>query len=147
MADRDNLDLTTSLTWLAHLVERFANIRLAKTSLPDGLSYARANLLLAIDNAQRDGTSARMVDIALDLGVTGRTLTTMVDALVRQGFVSREVDAQDRRAFQLRLTNDGAALVEPLRIELAAAASTVMAPLTPQDVATLSRLLNRLIER
>lgn len=147
MADRAALDLTTSITWLAHLIERFANLRLAEGSFPKGMSYARANLLLAVHAAHEEGHSARMVDIALDLGVTGRTLTTMVDSLEKQDLVKREVDPADRRAFQLVLTKQGADLVPELQSELQEAAETVAAPLSENDRAQLARLIDRLIER
>lgn len=147
MTDRATLDLTTSITWLAHLIERYANIRLAQADLPAGMSYARANLLLAVHAAHVEGNSARMVDIALDLGVTARTLTTMVDSLAKQDLIERTVDPSDRRAFQLVLTNTGSELVPLLQTELAHAAETVAAPLAPPDRDTLSRLINRLIER
>ena len=147
MTDRSTLDLTTSISWLAHLIERFANLRLAAGSFPQGMSYARANLLLAVNAAHREENSARMVDIALDLGVTGRTLTTMVDSLEKQGLIRREVDQSDRRAFQLVLTAAGTALVPQLVAELAQAAETVAAPLSSTDRDHLARLINQLIER
>lgn len=147
MTDRVTLDLTTSITWLAHLIERYANIRIAQADLPDGMSYARANLILAVESARAEGNSARMVDIALDLGVTARTLTTMVDALAKQGLIERTTDPDDRRAYQLVLTGDGSNLVPQLRAELAHAAEAVAAPLGANDRETLARLINRLIER
>lgn len=147
MADRAALDLTTSITWLAHLIERFANLRLAEGSFPKGMSYARANLLLAVHAAHEEGHSARMVDIALDLGVTGRTLTTMVDSLEKQNLVSREVDPADRRAFQLVLTRQGTELLPQLRSELDEAAEAVTAPLSSTDRNRLGELIDKLIER
>jgi DNA-binding MarR family transcriptional regulator len=147
MSDRVTLELTTSITWLAHLIERYANIRLAQAGLPAGMSYARANLLLAVAGAHAEGNSARMVDIALDLGVTARTLTTMVDALAKQGLVERSVDPDDRRAFQLVLTDAGLALVPQLQSELGQAAEAVAAPLGNRERETLVQLINRLIER
>lgn len=147
MSDRVTLELTTSITWLAHLIERYANIRLAQAGFPAGMSYARANLLLAVAAAHAEGNSARMVDIALDLGVTARTLTTMVDALAKQGLVERSVDPDDRRAFQLVLTDAGTELLPQLHDELHQAAEAVAAPLGGQDRETLVRLINRLIER
>lgn len=147
MSDRVTLDLTTSITWLAHLIERFANIRLAQGGFPSGMSYARANLLLAVAAAHAEGNSARMVDISLDLGVTARTLTTMVDALAKQGLIERAVDPEDRRAFQLVLTDAGTELLPQLHDELHQAAEAVAAPLGVGDRETLVRLINRLIER
>lgn len=147
MSDRNTLDLTTSITWLAHLIERYANIRLAKADLPQGMSYARANLILAVHAAHIEGNSARMVDIALDLGVTGRTLTTMVDSLAKQELVERTVDPNDRRAYQLVLTDAGRALVPLLQSELSLASETVTAPLGDRERDVLAQLINQLIER
>lgn len=147
MTDRSTLDLTTSITWLAHLIERFANLRLAAGSFPKGMSYARANLLIAVNVAHEEGNSARMVDIALDLGVTGRTLTTMVDSLEKQNLIRREIDPADRRAFQLVLTSEGSALVPQLIAELSEAAEAVAAPLSSTDRQRLAGLINQLIER
>lgn len=147
MSDRATLDLTTSITWLAHLIERFANLRLAAAELPKGMSYARANLLIAVHTAHMEQNSARMVDIALDLGVTGRTLTTMVDSLEKQELIERVVDPSDRRAYQLVLTEQGSELVPQLQSELAQAGEAVAAPLSGSDRAQLARLINQLIER
>jgi DNA-binding MarR family transcriptional regulator len=147
MTDRITLDLTTSISWLAHMVERYANLRLAQAGLPQAMSYARANLLLAVHAAHTEGNSARMVDIALDLGVTARTLTTMVDSLARQQLIERTVDPNDRRAFQLMLTDGGRELVPLLQSELSHAAEAVAAPLDARDRDMLAQLVNRLIER
>ena len=147
MPDRNTLDLTTSITWLAHLIERYANLRLARADIPKGMSYARANLILAVHAAAVEGNSARMVDIALDLGVTGRTLTTMVDSLAKQDLVERTVDPNDRRAYQLVLTETGRELVPVLQSELSMASETVTAPLGDRERDVLGQLINQLIER
>lgn len=147
MTDRANLDLTTSITWLAHLIERFANLRLAAGGFPQGMSYARANLLIAVRSAHEDGNSARMVDIAMDLGVTGRTLTTMVDSLEKQSLIRRETDPADRRAYQLVLTQAGNDLIPRLQEELSEASETVVAPLSDADRSRLAGLIDQLIAR
>lgn len=147
MSDHATLDLTTSITWLAHLIERFANIRLAAANVPAGMSYARANLLIAVHAAHAEQNSSRMVDISLDLGVTARTLTTMVDSLANQGLIERVVDPADRRAYQLVLTDEGNALVPVLQSELAQAAEMVSSPLSENDRTHLASLINRLIDR
>ena len=141
------LEISSSIVWLAHLIDRFANTRLAQGGFPTGMSFARANLLFAVHAARQNETSSRMVDIALDLGVTARTLTTMVDALERQGLVERVPDANDRRAIQLEITPDGVVILDPLAQSLDAACEAVLGPLAEDERAVLMRLLNRLIER
>lgn len=141
------MEISSSIVWLAHLIDRFANTRLAQGSFPKGMSFARANLLFAVYAARQNETSSRMVDISLDLGVTARTLTTMVDALEKQGLLERVPDANDRRAIQLEITGQGIALVDPLAQALDTASEAVMGPLDHSERRTLLRLLTRLIER
>jgi DNA-binding MarR family transcriptional regulator len=47
-------------------------------------------------------------DLAGHLGVTSATMSIAVGRLVEQGYVTRELDAVDRRKVQLRLTEAGA---------------------------------------
>lgn len=143
----DAADICSSIVWLGHLIERFANTRLPEAGVPAGISSARANLLLAVHAAREHDGSTRMVDIALDLGVTGRTLTTMVDAMEKQGMLERVPDPDDRRAIQLELTGEGQAMVGPLAEAMASAGDVILSPLSVSEQATLSRLLTRLIER
>ena len=140
-------EICSSIIWMGHLIERFANTRLPEANLAPGLSLPRAHLLFAVHAAQQHGGSTRMVDIALDLGVTARTLTTMVDALERQELISRIPDPHDRRAIQLELSDRGRALMEPLAQAVESASELIMSPLDAAERATLLRLLTRLIER
>ena len=127
----------------AHLIDRFANGRLPSFGVPAGLSMPRVRLLLAVHEAGRP----RMSDVAWDLGVTARTITTMVDALEDEGVLVRQPDASDRRAILLQLTPHGEAQVETIERAFAAIGEAVLAPLAPADRAELRRLLTRLIER
>lgn len=140
-------EISSSIIWLGHLIERFANTRLPEAGVPAGVSVARANLLLAVHAAREHDGSTRMVDIALDLGVTGRTLTSMVDALEKQELLARMPDPDDRRAIQLELTERGEALIGPLADAMADASEIILSPLDAEEQATLGHLLNRLIER
>ena len=140
-------EICSSIIWLGHLIERFSNTRIPEANLAPGLSLPRAQLLFAVHAAQQHGGSSRMVDIALDLGVTARTLTTMVDALERQSLVTRVPDPEDRRAIQLELSDSGRALMEPLSQAVESASEVIMSPLDASEQATLLRLLTRLIER
>jgi DNA-binding MarR family transcriptional regulator len=143
----DASEICSTIIWMGHLIERFANTRLPQAHLAPGMSLPRANLLFAVHSAQRNGTSTRMVDIALDLGVTARTITTMVDALEDQGLITRVPDARDRRAIQLAITDAGLDILEPLSQAVDAASEILMSPLDASERQTLLRLMTRLIER
>ena len=51
-------------------------------------------------------------DLSSALGVTARNITTIVDALEREGLLVRKPDPTDRRAILLELTEKGHAHVE-----------------------------------
>ena len=146
-ADAEATEICAAIIWLGHLIERFANTRLPQADLPPGMSLARAHLLFAVAAAQRNDTSSKMVDIALDLGVTARTITTMVDALEKQGLIARVPDPHDRRAIQLEMTPQGEALLAPLSQTVDTASDIILSPLAAADRRTLLDLLTRLIER
>jgi len=141
--DADAVGVTTAIVRAAHLIDRFANGRLPAFGLPAGMSMPRVRLLLAVHEAGRP----RMSEVAWDLGVTARTITTMVDALEDEGVLIRQPHATDRRAILLELTPQGAAQVETIQQALASISDTVLAPLTLAERAELARLLTVLVER
>ena len=135
-----------NIFWLSHLIERLAQDRLPEFDAPAGMSFSRASLILAVANGQLAGAS-RMSDVAMDIGLTARTVTTMVDSLERDGLMLRRPDPNDRRAIQLELTAAGDALVSVLARALEDLGAAVLAPLSKQEQASLLALLDRLIER
>lgn len=84
-----------------------------------GLTETKAHLVFVLHHA---GPSTQRV-LADALGVTPRTVTTLVDELSEAGVVTREPHPTDRRATLVTFTAEGAALGEGLvsgRAELAA---------------------------
>lgn len=67
-----------------------------------GLTAARANVLWLLSGGAR--TQRDLADL---LGVTPRNITGLVDALVADGFVTREVHPEDRRAHLVSLSPTG----------------------------------------
>jgi len=141
--DADAVAVTTAIVRAAHLIDRFANGRLAAFGLPAGLSMPRVRLLLAVHEAGRP----RMSEVAWDLGVTARTITTMVDALEDEGVLVRQPHATDRRAILLELTPQGLAQVETIRQALVSISDAVLAPLSADERGELGRMLAAIFER
>ena len=139
--------ICNSIIWMSHLIERYANARLPSFGLPPTLTMPRVRLLLAVASGAAEATSTRMSDIALDLGVTARTITTMVDALETEGRVERVPDPNDRRAISLVLTERGEAAVPAIQQALDEISAAVVAPLGDDEQESLHTLLTRLIER
>ncbi|QFU93024.1 MarR family winged helix-turn-helix transcriptional regulator [Amycolatopsis sp. YIM 10] len=103
-----------------------------------GLSEARARLLVTVSELE----PARMGRLASDLGVSPRSVTSMVDALERDGLITREPDPEDRRATLLRLTADSRARMSRLFDAQHQLAEDLLAPLGEDDRANLHRMLS-----
>ncbi len=93
-------DVIHALIGTAHVIERVFDARLAKFKLPVRLSGPRLHILIAVEQAKR----LRMGDVASALGITPRTVTTLVDGIERDGLIRRVLDPKDRRATLLELT-------------------------------------------
>lgn len=128
---------------MAHLIERFANGRLPAFGVPAGLSMARVRMLTTLHTAG----SMRMSDLAWELGVTSRTITSMVDALEDEGLLSRQPDPADRRAILLGVTEAGEARLDLIHRALDEIGSLVLSPLSERERVALDEMLVRLTER
>lgn len=79
------------------------------------VSYAKEHSLSmsqigALFHIHREGACA-MAEIGEDLGVTSAAVSQMLERLVQNGLVLRDVDPEDRRAKRVRLTERGEAIV------------------------------------
>jgi DNA-binding MarR family transcriptional regulator len=109
---------------------------------PSKLSIPRAALLAAVVDAAPE--RVRMGDLSCALGVTARNITTIVDALEREGLLVRKPDPTDRRAILLELTEKGHAHVEHIQAVQRDLAECVFAPLNRHERSALYALLTRL---
>ena len=78
---------------------------------PTGQTSARMETLSAILNSP---PLSPQVDIARRLRIEGPTLTRMIDALEKDRLVERVPDPADRRTRQLRVTEEGEAVLEEI---------------------------------
>ena len=83
-------------------------------------------------------------DLARAVGIEGPTLTRHVDAMERDGLVTRHRDTGDRRAVRVELTEAGEALHAELLRAVIAFNRRLRRGLAEDDVAQLHELLDRL---
>ncbi|WP_460072614.1 MarR family winged helix-turn-helix transcriptional regulator [Streptomyces sp. YKOK-I1] len=95
-----------------------------------GASVARLRALRMLARAERP---LRMRDLSEMTGVAARTTTSIVDSLERDGLVERVRHPDDRRAFLLRLTDDGLRCHREAEEVDRLALAEATAGLTPQD--------------
>ncbi len=133
-------EVVMTLIATAHRLRRVLDARLS--SHPDliGLSGPRLRLLLAVEEAERP----RMGDLAADLGITARTVTTLVDALEKEGLLVRLADPTDRRATLLGLTDRARTQFEQVRSVQLALGEELVAPLNQAQRRQLLDLLSQL---
>lgn len=110
-------------------------------------SFADLDLLgtLAIDEEQ----SMRATDLAATLYLSNAVVSLRVRRLVKQGLIARAHQPDDRRAFALRLTAQGRALIGRALPLIAREAKIVrfFAHMSPTDRGHLVRILGDLHQR
>lgn len=114
--------------------------------------------------AAMEGTGLRQVPFAvlsivaanpgINQGATGRMLgikranmVALINELVDKGLVDRDVDPNDRRAFSLTATEQGAAALADAVQRIEMHENRMLADMTPQERATLLDLLGRIERR
>jgi DNA-binding MarR family transcriptional regulator len=133
-------EVIMTLIATSHRIQRVFNTRLSRQKSAVKLSGPRLRLLLAVEAVGR----LRMGDVAEDLGITARTVTTLVDALEREGLLVRLPDPTDRRATLLELTEQARTQFEQVRGLQMELGEELVARLDPQQRRLLLYLLSRL---
>ncbi|HTU72706.1 MAG TPA: MarR family transcriptional regulator [Trebonia sp.] len=134
MAYEDPVQLADLLHRLTRRLRRGQAQQLA----PLGLTPAQERALRVIT---RGDEPRRMTELAEQLGIVPRSLTTVIDALEEAGLVRREVDPRNRRATLVLLTDKGSAVRDDMREARRRAAEELFAPLAAEDREALARLL------
>lgn len=114
--------------------------RAAERLLGGHMSGPRTRILVVVGKM----APIRMGDLAAGLGVTPRTMTTMVDALEHDGLLLRQPDPRDRRATLLTLTPAGEASINEIVAAEREISEILLAPLDVTQRQQLLELLNHL---
>ncbi len=84
--------------------------------------------------------------VATFLGVVPTTMTSIVDRLVKRGFVSRARPESNRRAVSLNLTEEGAAAFARLEAEELASSRFMLEALPEEERAAFVRSMTRIAD-
>jgi DNA-binding MarR family transcriptional regulator len=134
------LELAELFTHTARRLRRGSIVQLT----PLGLTYAQARVLRLV---AAEGRPLRMADLAAQLDVVPRSVTTMVDALETAGFVARHADPGDRRSVLVALSDQGRRLLDGLEAARRDSAEEVFGGLDPDQQNRLHELLEDLCAR
>jgi DNA-binding MarR family transcriptional regulator len=95
-----------------------------------------------------ENPGAMLYEIAQNLNTPKSTLTSVVDRLEKRGYVNRVISSKDRRSFELLLTRKGrSAQQQHIESEELIYKKIASALDTPEEVATLITLLEKIVER
>ncbi|CAN5689949.1 MarR family transcriptional regulator [soil metagenome] len=115
-----------------------------------GLTESQSELLRLV--GRRPGISVSQA--AAELGLAANTASTLVSKLCAGGFLTRDVDEQDRRVGRLRLTEPTQSVVDESRTARRAALSEALDLLEPSEIddltaglAVLTKITRLLYER
>lgn len=97
--------------------------------------------LVALSALAKHPEGCRSGDLASQLGVSAASMTRLVEILVSARWVARAADSSDARATLVRLTPEGRATLDDLRIESESRLAADIAALTPRDRAVLAAAL------
>jgi DNA-binding MarR family transcriptional regulator len=129
-------EVVGTLMRLLHAIRRGQRMRFGDRDL----SGPRIRLLAAVAEAR----PVRMGDLADRLGLTARTITTLVDALEQDGLVERQADPTDRRATLIDMTPMGHRYNDHISSGLSDMAEQIVGPLGAEERGQLLNLLSRL---
>jgi DNA-binding MarR family transcriptional regulator len=136
MAPQPELDPVDGLAQLSFVITGMLERRAAEHEL----SIPATRLLGVLRD--REPT---MQELARLLDLDKSSVTGLVDRAERRGLVARAPSPADGRATLVRLTDAGRALVSGAAELFAADVAALLGQLAPQDRATLSQLVSRLL--
>jgi DNA-binding MarR family transcriptional regulator len=111
------------------------------------ISQGRFAVLMQLNRAACSGGASTPAELAEATGVTRATMTGLIDTLVRDGYVTREPDATDRRMTTVTLTQNGASLLEAILPDHFKRMARLMRPLSEAERQTMLHLLLKIIEQ
>ena len=124
-------DLLNQLLAISELMRRDMARAFAGTPLTESRVAVLWTLRMLGASTQRD--------VATALGVSGKNVSLLVDALEATGYVNRATHPTDRRAVLLELTESANVMMATMEREHAELAETLVAAVAPGDVVATQR--------
>jgi DNA-binding MarR family transcriptional regulator len=111
-----------------------------------GMSLAQYRILMHLFFAENMGERGELnpSEISERQGVSRNTISSLIRNLEDDGLIMRRLDQQDRRKFNISLTDDGRSLVSQYAREHFGQVSQCFSGLTETEQETLSQLLNKI---
>ncbi len=131
-----NKELLSLMFEMSRMLKR--EISRESTLMP---SFLHAETLRFIQEAEREGNSPTMRDVADYLKIAPPSATALVNGFVKDRVITRVADPKDRRIVRLSLSKKGVQFLEVTRIQREKAFAHLLAPLSAADSRSLARIL------
>ncbi len=109
----------------------------------DGLNDSRAHIIWELGHRG----ASKQAALATALGVTPRAITSLVDALVSHGLVTREPHPSDRRATLVTLTDRGEEVAHSFRVGHQELARRLFGDVPAGQLKTFDAVLEHVLDR
>lgn len=134
----DELRLWLRLLTCTQLIEKRVRLGLRtqfETTLP------RFDLMAQLE---REPQGMKMGDLSRQMMVSGGNITTITDQLVKEGWVQRVDEAGDRRAWRVKLTDEGRAFFLHMAKAHERWIVNAFETLSPKEIQSLQTLLHKI---
>jgi DNA-binding MarR family transcriptional regulator len=111
---------------------------------PEGVSWGGFSLLFHLWISGPDNPMETRA-LAVSIGCARPSVSSLCDTLERDGLITRQGDANDRRLVRVALTRNGRRLIEELFPRFNAGEAELVAGLSEEDRQLLATLLRRLL--
>jgi len=112
---------------------------------PAGLSWSKLFILLWLRAMQEEGKQGlNPSKLSGHLAVTRNTVSTLLSGLERQGYISRELDLEDKRRFVIHLTPAGSEVAEKYSLPLFSHLQGLLSSIDHEQQVILIRVLTEL---
>jgi len=114
-----------------------------------GLSYAQYRILMVLlfHEWLGDEQGLNPSTISAEQGTSRNTISALIRSLEEAGLIERQLDAADRRRFNIRLTEAGRVQVREHANRHMCTIADIFSALSSDEMATLSALLQKVYER
>jgi DNA-binding MarR family transcriptional regulator len=140
-----HLDLFSTILLTARFLKHLANEQQGEEQLSSARLRLLTHLVIAERRGQPDGLPPS--ELSRCLSVSRNTISALLNGLEEQGLVERHLHPTDRRQFLIRITPSGLAVVRERSPEFARRVADLLDALTPEEQATLTSLLHKVLDR
>lgn len=132
--------LMDEMRMVSHLLHQLSESNLSES----GLSYAQYRILFMLHFAEEiDACGMTPSEISDRQGTSRNTISSLIRTLEDDGLIMRQLDSDDRRKFNIQLTEAGREVVEERAREHMLMVDSIFQVLEPEEMETLSDLLHK----